>query len=234
MKYALVTGSTKGIGYAIAEKLIGRGFYVFFNYAHDDTVKIPFPEECRLLIKADLSTLNGVETLSDAILKKTNQLDCVVFNAGTTCREPFVDITYDNWQRVMDTNVNVPFFLLQKLSDSIAENGSLVFISSTLSLKPHAISIPYGVSKAAVNMLAMTLVKEFAPRGIRVNVLCPGFIETEWQKEKPEWLREKIASKVAVRRFGEPGEVADACMNLIDNSYINGTILTVDGGYDTE
>jgi len=234
MKHALVTGSTKGIGYAIAEKLIERGFYVFCNYAHDDTINIPWHKENHSLIKADLSTLSGVETLVDAIIKKINKLDCIIFNTGMTCREPFGEITYDNWQRVMDTNVNMPFFLLQKLSGNIAENGSLVFISSVLSYKPHAISIPYGVSKAAVNMLALTLVKEFAPRGIRVNVLCPGFIETEWQKEKPEWLKEKITNKVAIRRFGKPEEVATACMNLIDNEYINGTILTVDGGYDME
>ena len=234
MKHALVTGSTKGIGYAIAEKLIGRGYFVFLNYGHDDTATVPYTEDCCAIIKADVSARGGIETLTSAVQKKTNMLDCVVFNAGTTCRAPFGELTYEDWQHVMDTNVNMPFFLAQNLSGSIAENGSLVFISSELSIRPHATSIPYGVSKAAVNMLALNLVKELAPRGIRVNVICPGFIDTEWQKEKPEWLRAKISEKIALRRFGTPEEVADACMSLIDNSYINGAIVTVDGGYDME
>lgn len=234
LKYALVTGSTKGIGYAIAHKLIECGWHVFLNYAHDDHVCSTFPDDQYTLVKADLSTLDGVERLSKAVLDRTETLSCLVLNAGTTCRKPLRDITYEDWQYVMDTNVNMPFFTIQRLFGSIEENGSIVFISSALSIKPHATSIPYGVSKAAVNMLAQNLVKEFSPRGIRVNVICPGFIDTEWQREKPAWLREKIAGKVALRRFGSPEEVAEACMGLIENSYINGAVLSIDGGYDME
>lgn len=133
---------------------------------------------------------------------------------------------------VMNANLNMPFFLIQQLAEHMAEYGNIIFISSVLSLQPHATSIPYGVSKAAVNMLAQCLVKEFIERKIRVNVICPGFIDTEWQKEKPSWLREKIIEKVAMKRFGTPEEIADICVSLCRNTYINGAIVTVDGGYD--
>lgn len=234
MKHALITGSTKGIGYAIGEKLVKNSWYVFFNYAHDDSFDIRLPSENHTIIKADLSHMNATETLANAVLKTTDTLDCLVLNAGITCRKPIKDITYRDWQHVMDVNINAPFFLVQRLFDHIADNGSVIFISSSLSIKPHATSIPYGVSKAAVNMLAQNLVKDFAPRGIRVNVICPGFIDTEWQIDKTEELRAKIESKIALRRFGNPNAVADACWSLIENQYINGAILSVDGGYDME
>jgi NAD(P)-dependent dehydrogenase (short-subunit alcohol dehydrogenase family) len=103
-----------------------------------------------------------------------------------------------------------------------------------LGVKPHATSMPYGVSKAAMNMLAQSFVKEFAPRGVRVNVVSPGFVATESQDLKPQWLREKIESKIAMRRFATEQEVADICLSVINNTYINGAIVPIDGGYEME
>ena len=226
MKYALVTGSTRGIGAAIADKLRENDFCVFRNSRGESND----PQT----IQADLSTIDGVNKLADAVLTQVAMLDCVVLNAGATCRKSLKEIGHTDWQTVIDTNVTMPFFLVQRLFDRISDGGSLLFVSSATSIKPHATSVPYGVTKAAVNMLAQSLVKEFAPRGIRVNVICPGFIGTDWQKEKPDWLREKIESKIALKRFGTPNEVADACLLLINNSYLNGAIVQVDGGYDFE
>lgn len=230
MKYALVTGSTKGIGFAIAKRLIEHDYFVFVNGR--DTAVLDLAPDKHLLITADLSTSRGVDALTDAISQY--QLDCIVLNAGATCRKELAAITYDDWQTVMDTNVNMPFFLVQRVFDRIADGGSVVFISSAMSLKPHAISLPYGVSKAAVNALAQGLVKEFAPRRIRVNAVCPGFVDTEWQKEKPQWLREKTENKIALKRYASPDEIADICFCVINNSYINGAVVPADGGYDSE
>ncbi|MDR2356393.1 MAG: SDR family oxidoreductase [Clostridiales Family XIII bacterium] len=232
MKYALVTGSTRGIGFAIAAGLADAGYFVFTNGRGDMRAKPP--GERYRHIKADLSGLEGVNALAETVLRRAPKLDCLVLNAGATCRKPFAETEYADWQAVMDTNVNMPFFLVRRLLTGMADGGSILFVSSAMGLAPHATSVSYGVSKAAVNMLARSLVKEFAPRGIRVNVICPGFIDTEWQREKPVWLREKIEGKVALGRFGSPGEVADMCLALIENSYVNGAVLSVDGGYDME
>jgi len=233
MKYALVTGSSCGIGLAIAEKFLQNGCYVFIN-GRGDNPQLPLPSERHHYVSADLSTLDGVSKLAEAVLAKTQKLDYLVLNAGVTCRKTLTEIEYSDWQTVMNTNVNMPFFLIQRLWGNITDGGAVTFISSAMSLKPHAVSIPYGVSKAAVNMLAQNLVKEFSPCGIRVNVICPGFIDTEWQKEKPQWLREKIESKIALKRFGTPEETADLCYALTRNSYINGAVVPMDGGYDYE
>jgi 3-oxoacyl-[acyl-carrier protein] reductase len=235
MKRALVTGSTKGIGYAISARLIEKGYFVYMNYAHDrETAEaVGFEKERYRVIQADLSVCAGVECLAEA-LKEGERLDCLVLNVGATCREAFGDMPYAEWLRVMDTNVNIPFLLVQELCGKIADEGAVLFVGSDMAIYPHAVSIPYGVSKAAVHMLARNLVKVLAPRRIRVNVVAPGFIDTEWQREKPPWLREKIEGKIALKRFGRPEEVAEACMCLIENPYINGAMLCVDGGYDYE
>lgn len=236
MKRALITGSTKGIGLAIAEKLIQKGYFVYMNYAHDDeaAASIGLSGERHRLIKADVSTAAGADALAGAILQDACGLDCLILNAGATCRAPFGEISGEDWAQVMNANVNMPFFIVQKLRNLIRESGCVVFIGSDMGIYPHAVSIPYSVSKAAVHMLARSLVKEFAGRNIRVNALAPGFIDSDWQKEKPQWLREKIEGKIALRRFGLPEEVAEACMALIDGKYINGAVLRVDGGYDME
>ena len=96
---------------------------------------------------------------------------------------------------------------------------------------PHSLSISYGVSKAGVHMMAKYLVKEFAPRKITVNVIVPGFVDTPWQKDRPAEIRKSIESKVALERFALLEEVADLCMSVIKNGYINGAELVIDGGY---
>lgn len=224
MKYALVTGSTDGIGKAIASLLAQNGYFVLSNGRNS--------QNREHYIQADLSDIQGAKKLIYGVLEYTNQLDCIVFNVGATCRKPFQDIEYKDWQNIMDTNVSIPFYLAQQLYQSIREDGNLIFIGSAMSLKPHATSIPYGVSKAAINMMAQCLAREFASKKVRVNVICPGFIDTEWQKEKPAWLRSKIEHKTALNRFGTPEEVAQLCLSVCQNSYINGAIISIDGGYD--
>jgi len=233
MKYAVVTGSTKGIGLAISKKLIESNYFVFMNYAFNDNAAdiIDLQKDMHKIIKADLSTTDGADKLTKMILSERIELDCVVFNAGATCRKPFGEITYEEWNAVMNANVNIPFLICQKLHSIIKVNSSIIFIGSDMGIYPHATSCAYSVSKAATHMLAKSLVKEMAEKRIRVNALAPGFIDTEWQKIKPQWQRKKIEEKTALKRFGAPGEVADACLCLIENNYINGAVLQVDGGY---
>jgi NAD(P)-dependent dehydrogenase (short-subunit alcohol dehydrogenase family) len=230
MKYALVTGSSRGIGFAIAKKLVENGYFAIVNGRGDAEIAL----ENTVHVRADLSSLDGVEALAEAASARTPRLDALVLNAGATCRKPMREVNLDDWQRVMNTNVGMPFFFAQRLFDHLADGASLLFVSSAMSLKPHAASIPYGVSKAAANMLARSLVKEFAPRGIRVNAICPGFVDTGWQREKPEWLRAKIEGKIALRRFASPEEIAGMCLTLLENTYINGSVVSIDGGYDME
>jgi len=101
-----------------------------------------------------------------------------------------------------------------------------------MALSPHSLSLAYGVSKAAVHAMVQNLVKFLSPMDIRVNAVAPGFIDTEWQKTKPDEIRNRIAQKIALKRFGTPEEVAQAFLFLIENPYANGEVLSLNGGYD--
>jgi 3-oxoacyl-[acyl-carrier protein] reductase len=238
MKYALVTGSTKGIGKAIGLKLLRNGYFVIFNYCKSevavkkltDEIESEFKDRFSIL-QHDLSDLRTVNLFIEKVLSISMKIDVVVFNTGLTDRSAFGDITINSWNKVFDANLNVPFFILQALRSNIINNGSIIFIGSMLGNLPHSVSIAYGVSKAAVHSLVQNLVKFLSIDGVRVNGIAPGFVDTEWQAEKPHELREKIKGKVALKRFALTSEVADLCYSVVENQYINGQILQIDGGY---
>jgi len=237
MKQALVTGSTKGIGLAVAEALLARGYFVYLNYARDDAsaAALQLDSQRTRILKADLSTQAGLADLLAQLPADADfSLDCLVLNAGLTCRTPFGQVGAEEWETVMNANVTVPFLLVQALRERLAPGASVIFIGSSMGIHPHAVSVAYSVTKAAVHMMAKSLVKVFADQRVRVNAVAPGFVDTEWQKDKPQWLRDKIAGKIALNRFASPDEIADACLFLLDNQYVNGAVLEVDGGYDFE
>lgn len=239
MKTAIVTGSTKGIGRNIAMALIARGCKVVLNYANDDETAQALGEElhsdkCEFsIVKADLSQLDTVREFTGQAISflGSHGLDFLIINAGITAKEPFGDITFDAWQRVMDVNLNIPFFLVQAFHPYLKDNGRIIFIGSVLGKYPHSVSIPYGVSKAGLHFLTKMLVKEVANKRVTVNCICPGFVDTPWQVTKTQAHRARIEDKIALHRFALPEEIAQCVMSVIDNDYINGTVLEIDGGY---
>lgn len=241
MKYAFVTGSTKGIGKAIGIKLLQEGYFVVFNYCKSEKdaelleaeINVQY-SDCYSILKADLSDLNQVMTTADQLRKRLPQIDLLVFNAGLTDRSPFGEIKQEDWLGVFNANVNVPFFLLQELLPNITKGGNIVFIGSMLGNIPHSVSVSYGVTKSAIHSLVKNLVKFLSKDKITINAIAPGFVDTDWQKEKPDWLREKITGKIALQRFARTEEVAELCYQIVQNEYLTGQIIQLDGGYDCQ
>ncbi|MCW3806397.1 SDR family NAD(P)-dependent oxidoreductase [Plebeiibacterium marinum] len=241
MKYALVTGSTKGIGKAIGIKLLKEGYFVVFNYSNSESGATSLRNEITVefkgkfeILKADFSNLDEVDVLTESIVSIIPKIDLIVFNAGLTDRDVFGKIESDNWLKVFNANLNVPFFLMQALLPSLNKDGNIVFMGSMLGNLPHSVSVSYGVSKSAVHALVKNMVKFLSIDGIRINAIAPGFVDTDWQKNKPEWLREKIKGKVALKRFAKEQEVADLCWHIIQNKYLTGQVIQLDGGYNYE
>ena len=240
MKYALITSSTKGIGLATGINLLSQGYFVFFNYYNDELNANKVDRDLKnshfynyKIIKANMTSFDGIEILYNEVLPST-ELDCIILNTGITCRDNFENITIEEWNKVMNANLNIPFFLLQKFNSQIKDNGRIIFIGSMLGTVPHAISIPYGVSKASVNMLCKSLVKVFKSRRITVNVISPGFVDTDWQKVKPKEHQQRVKDKIALNRFADLNEISSTIIHTIENGYINGAIIDVNGGYGME
>lgn len=236
-KRALVTGGTKGIGRSIAEMLMTEGYFVTVTYAHDEVSAQNFQDSfadkaCQFeLIKADQSCKKDMRRLTSH-LKSQPVLDCLVLNTGITLRKGLTDFTDEDWERVVQVNVNAPVFLIRDLHDHLSQNARIVFIGSEMGVYPHGTSLAYGVTKSAVHALARNLVKFFEGTGTTVNAIAPGFVETEWQKDKPLEIRNNICKKTALGRFATTEEIADAVRFIIRNPYVNGSIIEVNGGYN--
>ena len=229
-KIAVVSGGTKGIGKQIVSDLLVRGYRVFTNYGADSVAANAASAEFARIgecIVADSKWGGGIMKL----LENEAHVDVIVGNAGTTLRKPFPQITDAEWQHVLDVNLTENFSLVRDLYPKISHGGRIVFIGSLMGVFPHGTSLPYGVSKAALHALAQNLVKEFEGTGTTVNAIAPGFVETEWQRNKPEEIRQNIYRKTAVKRFADVREISSAVMFCIDNAFVNGALLEISGGY---
>lgn len=235
-KIALVTGSTKGIGRQIGIDLLQKNYFVYFNYANDvesaqelqDYLDKEGYENKFVILQGNLSTYEGAQYFLDKI---HDNLDCIVFNVGITDRTSFGNIELDKWEKVFRTNLSVPFFIIQTLKNRINAGGRLIFISSISGLSTDSVSIAYGVSKGAIHILVPYLAKEFKEQKITVNAVAPGYIDTDWHKGKSEAQLNRIKAKHLCNRLGTTTEVSKIVLSIVDNDFINGQILRVDGGF---
>jgi 3-oxoacyl-[acyl-carrier protein] reductase len=239
MKTALITGGTKGIGKSVAKRLLRENWNVILTYVSDketaDLLKkdllAAYPFVAIHVLQLDCGDLKSVSIVEEYLIKNKICLDVVLFNAGATDRNAFGSITLENWQYVFNVNINFPVFLLQQILAKLNKGAVVLFTGSLMGIHPHSLSLSYGVSKSAVHSLVKNLVKILAPKNIRINGVAPGFVDTEWQKDKPTEQKISINDKIALQRFCDPSEIADAYWFLIENEYVNGEILTIDGGY---
>lgn len=237
MKYAIVTGGMRGIGKQITVSLLKKGYFVFITYPFMEISISESEEELKKygdnfsLFQMDQSETMHIKRFTDYIISRKITIDCVVANAGTTIKKSMDDITNKEWEDAFRVNLHSNFYILRDLNKILSNGASIIFIGSAMAIYPHGLSLVYGVSKAALHALAKNLVKEYAERKIRINVIAPGFVETEWQKNKPIEIKNNIVNKTAIHRFASVEEISSACMFLIENDFMNGEILEINGGY---
>lgn len=234
----LITGGTKGIGKAVATALAQSGYDLILTYASDEATALQVRDELQQnhstqveVLAADITSPEAVDIIDNYLRQHNIQLYSLIFNAGITSRVPFEEIEQADWERVFYANVHFPVFMMQRVVDNMATGGNILFTGSLMGVYPHSVSLAYGVTKSAVHALVKNMVKFLAPYKIRVNAIAPGFIDTEWQKTKPAEIRRSIENKIALERFCEPAELAQVYQLIVENSYLNGEIITVSGGY---
>jgi len=181
------------------------------------------------IIKANLSSIDEIDKIDEQI--NIFGLDVLVLNVGITDRTPFGKVSLYNWKKIFNTNLTVPFFLVQQLKDKIKLNGKIIFISSISGCTTDSTSVAYGISKGAIHVLVPYLAKEFSNKKITVNAIAPGYIDTGWHKQKSKAQLKRIIKKHLANRLGTTKEVSKAVLSIVDNDFINAQVIRVDGGF---
>ena len=235
-KVALVTGSSSGIGEAVARALADAGAAVMVNSATSveagEKVAASLPRAA--YVQADIGDATACTALVDATLDRFGRLDVLVNNAGTTkviAHEDLDAVTDEIWHRIFDVNVLGAWHLTRAAVPALQEsgNGVVVNISSVAGQRPTGSSIPYAVSKAALNHLTLLLARALGPQ-IRVNAVAPGLVDTPWTA----WWgarKDQVAAETPLKRYAQPADVAEAVMGLVRSGFVTGQVITVDGGH---
>ncbi len=232
-RIVLVTGASKGIGSAIAKTFLDNGDIVYINYNSSyEEAKQFLKYEKAHLIKADVANENEVIKMIDDINNDYGKLDVVINNAGIAIDTTWEDKTIDNFKKILNVNLLGPF-LVSKYASEIMNKGSIINISSTNAIDSYyPYSLDYDASKAGLNSLTHNLAVILAPN-IRVNAVAPGWIDTDMNKNLDEEYKKAELKKILVNRFGRVEEIAEVVFFLTSEkaSYINNTIIRVDGGF---
>ena len=239
-KTVLVTGSSSGIGKEIA-RILAKDYDVILHYNSNENSTRLLKEELDkeynrdyLMVKCDLSKEDEIDNMLDIIYNRYNNIDILINNAGIAIDTLFEDKTKDNFMKTLDINLIAPFLLCKKIGPKMKENryGVIINISSTNGIDtPYIESIDYDASKAGLISLSKNLANYFAPY-VRVNTICPGWVNTEMNKNLDSDFISKEENKILLGRFANPREVANLVEFLISDkaNYINDSIIRIDGG----
>jgi len=235
-KRVLITGGARGIGAATAARFLEEGAHVVI-LDRDDTGCRRIEQQMQALrgtIVADVSDIHAVAQAFDELDDLMNGLDVLINNAGISIRQPFMDVTPEQWLEVIDVNLNGVFYVAQQAARRMlaGKGGVILNMGSTNGLMGYPFYAAYNASKAGVIELTRSMALELAPK-VRVNAICPGYILTPMQKAEytPEMLR-ACESKVPLGRLGKPEEVAAlfAFLASDDAKFITGQYFVIDGG----
>lgn len=241
-KIALVTGGSLGIGRAVAVRFAREGARVAISgrgkAALEEAAAVIREQGGEALtFESDVGHAAQVNAMVDGVLNEWGRIDVLVHNAGINAPVPFLEMPLVQWDRHMNVNLRGTFLVSQRVCREMAarkQPGSIVFMSSVNGLAAEANLAHYNASKGGMNLLAMSIALELAPLGIRVNALCPGFIETRLTQpvidDAPAIL--DYLRTIPMGRVGQPEEIADAALFLAsdESRYMTGHCLVVDGG----
>ena len=239
-KVAIITGGSRGIGYATAEAFLREGAAVILTASRPETaakavqtLQEKYPDAKVGGISPDLSSLESVKTAFDEVVSRFGRLDILVNNAGVSESTPLLNYTEETFDKVMDLNVKGVFTATRVAAEHMAKQGSGVILntSSMVSRYGQPAGFAYPASKFAVNGMTLSFARELGPKGIRVNAMAPGITETDMMKAVPKEVIEPMIAQIPLRRLGQPEDIANAFLFLASEeaSYITGVVLSVDG-----
>ena len=244
-KVAIVTGATKGLGYSIAMALAESGANIVVVSRNEDDCK-RVTEEIKnkgrksLAHSCDITKKSMVENLVNETINEFGKIDILINNAGIAVTKPAVDLTEDDWDRVVNTNLKGVFLVAQTVGKRMIEqkNGRIINIASMFGLVGDKNILPYLCSKGGVIQMTRGLALEWAKYNILVNAIAPGYVITPINEKEltQEKVQNYILGKTPLRRFGTPEEIAGAAVYLASDEagYLTGSILSADGGWTAQ
>jgi len=237
---ALVTGSSRGIGRAIALRLAQDGFNVMINYAGNEAKALEVKAKCEAFgvkaatFQANIGNKEEVEALIKGTVDEFGSVDVLVNNAGITRDNLILRMSDEDFDDVIDINLRGVFYLTKAVSKLMFKrrSGKIVNITSISGVAGNVGQTNYAASKAGVIGMMKTVAKELAARGIQVNAIAPGFIQTDMTDVLGDDLKEKIVETVPLKRLGQPEDIANMVGFLASEqaNYITGQVFHVDGG----
>lgn len=238
-KVVIVTGGSRGIGAAIVKELAKSDYQVILNYNKSESEANKIKEEltsCGKTVetyKADVRSREEVKGLIQFALEKYGKIDVLVNNAGICQSKLFTDITDEDWENMIQTNLTSVFYATQEALRYMVprKEGCIINISSIYSLTGASCEAHYSAAKAGVDGITKSLAKELGPSNIRVNSIAPGAIDTDMNKCLTEEERKELNAEIPLERMGKPEEIASCAKWLIENEYTTGQVISVNGGW---
>ncbi len=239
-KIALITGATRGIGYAIAKCFASEGADIAFTFVNSAERAVKVEEELKEFgvnakgFQADAASFENTNQVVESVVKEFGKIDILVNNAGITKDGLLLRMSEQQWDDVIDTNLKSAFNYVRACTPLMMRqrSGNILSVSSVVGLHGNAGQVNYAASKSGLIGMTKSVAKELATRGIRANVIAPGFILTEMTDKFDEKMLAEWCKGIPMQRGGGVEEVAKAALFLVsdDSSYITGQVLQVDGG----
>lgn len=238
-KVILITGASRGIGRAIAKKFAKAGNKVIANYNNSKEKAEELQKELQQenieidIIKADVSKREECKELVEYTINKYGKIDVLINNAGISVWGPFTDLTDEEWQNILQTNLYSAIAMTQETIKYMIkeQNGCIINISSIWGIVGASCEVAYSITKAGIDGLTKSLAKELGPSNIRINSIAPGIIETDMTSDFTEEEKEEIVDQIPLGKIGKPEDIAKVAEWLIEDNYTTGQIISPNGGW---
>ena len=238
-KVAIVTGASRGIGREIAKELAISGIKVVANYNKSEDQAIKLKEELKKdnifidLFKADVSKQEECKNLVNYTLEKYKKIDILINNAGIDKYKLITEVTQEEWNKMINTNLYSAFCMCQQVLPNMIhnKNGCIINISSVWGMIGASQEVVYSITKAGMDGLTKSLAKEVGPSNIRVNSIAPGVIDTDMNKELSETDINKLKEETPLERIGKAEDIAKCVNWLINDNFTTGQIISINGGW---
>lgn len=235
----LVTGGSKGIGAATVKYLAENGYQVILNYNKSENSANEIKKELKEkninidIIKADVSNKEEIDLMINEIIKKYHKIDALINNAGISQEKPFLDLNDDEWNNIMNINLNSVYYCTKAVLPHMLnkEDGCIINISSIWGVTGASCEVAYSTTKAAIDGLTKSLAKEMGPSNIRINSIAPGIIDTDMNKNLSKEDIKNIKEEIPLNKIGRPEDIAKCVKWLIEDNYTTGQVININGGW---